>query len=157
MFFTTKIPSVVPRADLKPCCWSRSCSSYHAFNLFMMITINILHNEEPICKPRYVLGSLALPFDGPFHSVTSFECPQLLGQVPVSHIFPYSLTIFALNSSQSSACFMKADGTSLADFSSFNSLMTSMISFYDFLLIWWSRIDNIGCNSLLFKKHRCII
>ena len=89
----------------------------------------ILQRLEPICRLLYEVASDDFPFDAPFHSATSFECPQFSGIAFVSHTVWYSLTISVTNSLLSIAHFMNEIGMSLEDFLSFKFFMISIISF----------------------------
>ena len=70
------MPSVVPRPRLKPFFWSSYCSSYQLERRFSMMITIILHKLDPICRPLYVDGYVALPFDSPFQRAITLECPR---------------------------------------------------------------------------------
>ena len=58
----------------------------------MMITI-ILHKLDPICRPLYVDGSVALPFEAPFQRAINLECPHDVGTVWVFQMSDSRLSI----------------------------------------------------------------
>ena len=125
---TRNSPSVVPRPALKPCCRSKSCFSYQSLMRLMIMTTISLHSVEPICNPLYVVGSSALPLDGPFHRATSLEWPQFSGIWLLSQTSLYNDVSSSRKFLLSEACLRNAAGMSFEALPFFSFFMVASIS-----------------------------
>ena len=133
--FVTKMPSVVPRPRLKPCCWSSNCSSYQLEEWFSIMITIILNKLDPICRPVY--GSVALHFEAPFQRAISLECPHDVGTVWMFQMWDSRFSI-SVNSLSVASYFKNSAGRSLDALSFFRFNRVDLISsFVEVLYLWF--------------------